>query len=661
MKLYKNHPLAESQFLGEETQCLNYLKEKQPHLVAYYKEHLDKGRQTILNKLAASLLREDVNSLYSDSVQLKKIGSVYVTSLLKVYKKWEPFLHQLQTVELREDLSYRMKSFEEYMILFPIRDELAFRRVTLEGDVLWISRDSHGKVKTASELISLLELSDEGFKLRQELDNGTANQSLGYAMNAQWIESLKKEMGESPCTSSLEYVRRKKQDDPLWSPLSFYEQLSLEGHHLHPGSKTKTGMSPEHVATYSPEFHQTFKICFVAVKKEWVEMTEAEPNIIEETFSEIMPSYHAFMINNKLNLNNYQLLPIHEWQYKHALYPLYQTEIKKGIIIPIETLSVVCEATSSFRTVLPQNNTTRFVKLAVNSQMTSTVRSISSQTALNSTVFTNMMSEILNEERELTSSFLPLNEIAGYTFKSERNDQRRNLTVVIRENREEDLDEQEVMITGSSLYAISPFSNRTILAELLDEYCEHQKLSKERGAKSFFKDYLSVTIPGFLTFLTKYGVALEGHLQNSLPVFKNGKPVRFYFRDWGGARIFKKRLDAQHLFPAFHPGSITMTDHIEKMYSKAHYTIFQSHFGEIIRLLVEASGVYEGEFWALVKTACENTFTSLSQTVSGNVEEDRAFLYQKEVKHKALTRMRMSPSEGYLYSQVVNPLGKEES
>ncbi|MGM0750791.1 MAG: IucA/IucC family protein [Bacillota bacterium] len=660
MNLYKNHPLAERRFLDEETQCLKYLKENQPHLVAHYIEHLDKGRQTILNKLASSLLREDVNSLYSDSVQLKKIGSVYVTSLLKVYKKWEPFLHQLQTVELKEDLSYRMKSFEDYMILFPIKDELAFRRVTLEGEVLWISKESHGKVMTASELISLLDLSDEGFKLIQELDNGTANQSLGYAKHAHWIESLKKEMGENRCPSSLEYVKRKKQDEPLWSQLSFFEQLSLEGHHLHPGSKTKTGMSPEDVATYSPEFHQTFKICFVAVKKEWVEMTEAEPNTIEETFSEIMPSYHDFMTKNKLNLDNYKLLPIHEWQYKHALYPLYQSEINRGIIIPIETLSIVCEASSSFRTVLPQNNNSRFVKLAVNSQMTSTVRSISSQTALNSTIFTEMVRDILKEETELTP-FLPLNEIAGYSFKSERDDQRRNLTVVIRENREEDLDEQEVMITGSSLYAISPFSNRTILAELLDEYCEHQKISKERGAQSFFKDYLSVTIPGFLTFLTKYGVALEGHLQNSLPVFKSGKPVRFYFRDWGGARIFKKRLVAQNLFPDFHPGSITMTDNIEEMYSKAHYTIFQSHFGEVIRLLVEASGVYEGEFWALVKMTCEDTFTSLSLTVPGNVEEDQAFFYQNEVKHKALTRMRMSPSEGYLYSQVTNPLGREES
>ncbi|MCA1062677.1 IucA/IucC family protein [Rossellomorea sp. AcN35-11] len=659
MTLYKHDLMTKRQWLKEENQYLHYLKDHQPHLVEHFINHLDKGRKSILNKLAESLLREDVHSLYSDSVQLKRIGSVYVTSLLKVYKEWEPFLHQLQTLNIKENVSYRMKSFGEYLILFPIKDELAFRRVILEGDVLWVSRDSNGKVRTASELISLLHLSGEAAEFQKELDNGTVNQSLGYAYHAEWIDTLKKECGDTSCKSSLEYIRMKKQVEPQWSPLSFFEQLSLEGHHLHPGSKTKTGMSPEDVATYSPEFHQTCNICFVAVLKDGIDMTELVPNIIEETFSEIMPSYLEFMKVNKLDPTKYQLLPIHEWQYKHALLPIYRNEIKRGTIIPLESLSVESKSTSSFRTLLPIENTSRFIKLAVNSQMTSTVRSISSQTALNSTVFTNMLTEILNKESQL-SCFLPLNEIAGYTYRSERDDQRRNLTVVIRENRENDLDDQEVMITGSSLYASSPFSERTILGELLEEYCDSQHLPKEKGALEFFKDYLSVTIPGFLTLLTKYGVALEGHLQNSVPVFKNGRPVRFYFRDWGGARIFKERLDSHLELPAFQAGSVTMTGNKEEMYSKAHYTIFQSHIGEIIRLLVEASGVFEGEFWALVKVSCEDTFTTLTYTVPANVEEDRAFLYQKEVKHKALTKMRMWPSQEYLYSQVSNPLGYKE-
>ncbi|PFA67055.1 IucA/IucC family siderophore biosynthesis protein [Bacillus sp. AFS015802] len=658
MRLNTNHPLTEGQLLDDEVKCLGYLSENHPPMIPFYKENIERGRQTILNKLAASLLREDVNSLYSDSVQLKKIGSVYVTSLLKVYKQWEPLLHQLQTVELNEGISYRMKSFGEYMILFPIKDELAFQRVTIEGNLLCITHDSHRKIKTAGELISLLGLEEKGKGLMKELENGTANQSLSYAAHYHWTKKIKESAGKIPYRSTFDYIKHRKEEEPMWSSLTFFEQLCVEGHHLHPGSKTKTGMNAEEVARYSPEFRQNFEICFVAVRKEWVEKTESEPTLIEKTFKEIIPAYHEFMKNNGKDPEEYQILPIHEWQYKHTLYPIYSTEIKKGIILPVESVSVGCCATSSFRTVLPDGYSRRFVKLAVNSQMTSTVRSISSQTALNSTVFTKMVDEVLRQEPKL-AQFLPMNEVAGYSFISNHDEQRRNLTVVIRDNPEDELEEDELMITGSSLYAASPFSEQTILAELLDEYCAYNKLTRQRGAQSFFKDYLSITLPGFLTLLTKYGIALEGHLQNSVPVFKNGQPVRFYFRDWGGARIYRNRLEEQHLFPTFYPGSITMTETKEEMYSKAHYTVFQSHFGEIIRLLVEASGVYEGVFWTLVREACEETFTCLYPDVPINVEEDRRFLYQKKVKHKALTKMRMSPSDGYLYHYVENPLGTE--
>ena len=649
---------AKINWLEDELKCMSYLEERQPHLVTHFKQNLKKGRQAILHKLAASLLRENVNSLYSDSVQIKKIGSVYVTSLLKVYKQWEPFLHQLQNVELKEGISYRMKSFGEYMILFPIKTELAFQRFTLEGDIVWISRESHHSIQTATELMNFLGLSEEGKELVRELDNGTANQTLSYAAESHWKEKLRDDSQLTPYHSTFQYIQNMKKVEPAWSSLAFFEQMSVEGHHLHPGSKTKMGMSPQEVATYSPEFRQTYKICFVAIRKEWIEFTESEPYVIEKTFEDIIPRYHEFMEENGLAPELFQLIPVHEWQFHHALYSLYENEIEKRIIVPIDSISVECHATSSFRTVMPITQSNRFVKLAVNSQMTSTVRSISTQTALNSTVFSALVREVLSNEAEL-STFLPLDEIAGYSFISDDNEQRRNLTVVVRENREDELNEDEVMITGNSLYATSPFSEDTILAELLTEYCANRNLSMGKGARFFFKDYLSVTLPGYLTLLTKYGVALEGHLQNSIPVFKRGKPVRFYFRDWGGARIYKRRLEERGMYPKFYPESITLTENKEEMYSKAHYTIFQNHLGEIIRLLVEASGVFEGEFWTLVKEACDDIFSSLSHEVPVNVIEDRQFLYHKKVNHKALTKMRLRPSAGYLYADVENPLGKE--
>ncbi|EDL66720.1 IucA/IucC family protein [Bacillus sp. SG-1] len=654
LKTMEGFAVEKEPFKGEK----QYLKGMDTSMLESYLGFVEEGRRHILHKLAASLLREDIGNLYTERIELIRIGSAYLPSSVDGYRACERFLPQVQTLNLKEHLTYWLKSFKAYILLFPIQNEFAFRRVTMEGDILLITKDSCRRVETASELLRLMSLEKQSERLQEELDNGTANITMAYSYHQEWANQLRQEARKQDIKSTLEYNTAKKKEEPEWSSMLFYEQLALEGHHLHPGTKTKTGMSSEDVRRYSPEFHGKFPIFFVAVHKEHLHKSELVPKTIEKLFNNQYLAFKRTLKDQGLEPASYQLLPVHEWQYHHSLFSIYREEIAANIIIPLPSITAQGTATSSFRTVLAAEGKSPFIKLAVNSQMTSTVRSISKNTALNATVFSEMTEKILEREPSL-KHFIPLNETAGYAFKSNDNAKSRNLTVVIRENRENDLEEDEFPIAGSSLYNKSPFTNKTILRELLDEYVYFYDLPKREGGISFFKQYLSITLPGFLTLLTKYGVALEGHLQNSVPVFKNGKPVKFYFRDWGGARIYTKRLKAQGLKPNFLSGSLIQTSDPDEMYSKAHYTIIQSHIGEIIRQLVECSGLNEGLFWREVKTAMENVFLSLSYSAGQNVKEDRIFFYQEKMRHKALTKMRMSDSDGYLYSSVTNPLAKK--
>ncbi|MBT2662820.1 IucA/IucC family protein [Bacillus sp. ISL-45] len=549
-----------------------------------------------------------------------------------------------------------MTAFDDYILLFPIKKEYAFNRLILEGDILLIGKDWNRTVETASELLRLIGLEQNNNDLGRELDNGTANITMAYVRHDSWSKKLKDEGEALKVSTILQYALAKKAMQPEWSSLLLFEQLALEGHHLHPGTKTKTGMSPLDVARYSPEFHEEFPICFAAVHKDYLLSTEITQNTIERLFPIQNRKCREILSGKGLNPSNYQLLPVHEWQFKHTLTSMYGAEIERKIIVPLPSIKDMGAATSSFRTLLPSTKNC-FIKLAVNSQMTSTVRSISTNTAMNSTAFSCMLNEILRREQHL-DNFLPLNETAGFAFTSNDNDLARNLTVVIRENKENELAQDEIPIVGSCLYNSSPFTNKTVLEEIIEEYNQHHQLSKKAGVISFLNDYLSITVPGFLTLMTKYGVALEGHLQNSIPVFKHGKPVRFFFRDWGGARIYIKRLESCGLDLKFHPGSMTLTDDRNEMYAKAHYTIFQSHFGEIIRLLTEISGVNERIFWREVKRACDEVFSSLSFEVEESVKEDQAYFFQDKVKHKALASMRITKADNYMYSTVANPLGK---
>ncbi len=655
----KQKPLP---LFAEEEKCLQFLKEQQPQLVAHYLNSIPVGRRGMLFKLAASFLRENIIELYSSSITMKKIGNVLAMGLEELNENWETLLRQLQQKSLLEDITYRLYFFDQRLLVFPIAKEYAYGRIMLVDDIVFVTDKGVKKVETASEFLTILKdkLPEQVNILQNELENGTANYSLALAYFEQWKKEIKKEAAAMKAHTMLDYAVLKKDQEPNWSQALFFEQLATEGHHLHPGAKTKTGMEPKDVYQFSPEFRQTQFICFVAVRKDHLLQTEIEPNYIESAFPDIHECAKKTLDEKGFNGENYRLLPVHEWQYNHSLTAIYEKEIKAGIIVLLDGINIDGGASSSFRTIFPKQSNMPSLKLAVNSQMTSTIRSISPQTAMNSLEFSKMMKKILDKEPSL-ESFCPINEVAGYSFRSTNTDKARNLTVVIRENLETQLDRDELAIPGCSLYNTSPISGKVLLIELVERYCSACKFNIKEGTVSFLKDYLSIVIPGYLILMVKYGVALEGHLQNSVPVFKNGKPVRFFFRDWGGARIHQERLKRQGITINFHRESVSITDNEQEMRNKAYYTIFQNHIGEMIVQLSQASKVREEELWNEVKKACDKSFTALQGQGCDWAKEDADCLYTPYIDHKALTKMRLHPNAGYSYSSVVNPLkGKEE-
>ena len=251
-----------------------------------------------------------------------------------------------------------------------------------------------------------------------------------------------------------------------------------------------------------------------------------------------------------------------------------------------------------------------------------------------------------------------LNEISGASFRSEDQLKSRNLTMLIRENIDAKIEKDEAAIAGMALYAESPVTGTTMLKELADQLRVEESLTEAQASAEFFNDYIQIVIPAYVTLMVKYGVALEGHLQNSIPVFRKGRLTRFFFRDWGGSRVYEQRIRKQNLNPSFAAGSVSVTSELSEVHNKLYYTVFQNHLGEIIRQLVLYSGLEEKDFWKQVKLTCEKTFETLREdsNLKEAVEEDRAFLYQSSVMHKSLTKMRLTDSKEYGYNKVPNPL-----
>lgn len=622
----------------EEEAMFKYIQQEYPNWIPRYHHCLRKARRAVLKKLVEAFIRENIGGIVEHFHQQLPSG------MGKLFPS-----------------SYRYYPVDgQKWLVFPIGRRYAFNRYQLEGELLLAKASTLQPIEHVVEWLALVYpqlskrvKSDDWGTLIKELCNAGANQALSYL----WQEVKEEKMQQLGNTHLRKLTQAEVDNHSL-----FFEQLCTEGHHLHPCAKTKLGFAPEEVDRYSPECQNQPFLQFVAVHRDFV----------ESTWSDSKQPINAFIfqffpeLENRIPIDQkkYQLIPVHGWQMEHTIPNLYQEEIAKKIIVLLPEWKIPAVAMSSVRTLYPRLANDPIVpftvKVAVNSQMTSTVRSISPQTAMNSRKFTLMMQEVMRREPQLQEVFVPIYEIGGCYFKSTDPLKKRNLSVVFREGWLQEKD--EVAIVASALYHRSPFSGKSILADLVKWYAESRQICSERlAAEQFMVEYIRIALSGYLTLMVKYGIGLEGHMQNSVPVFRQGQPVKMMVRDWGGARIFHQRLQKQGFQVDFYPDSLTITSKIEKMYEKVFYTVYQSHLGELILQLCHQFDLSEERLWQQVGRMSEEIFHSIAQNplYTEQAKQDRAFLFQKEMPMKALTLMRLFPDREQ-YIQVPNPLGYQK-
>lgn len=682
---YKN--LRQGFLLQDELNILTFLQTNYSELVSPYVSSISRGRLGILRRLTESMLREDIMGLASSSHDLYVIDSIYALNVPAVDGYWQMIIQTLHTYGLENGKVYKLYplSVEECLVI-SIGRTYAFNRVEVDEAVLHVSKAG---VRTIGHSIELLELMrhKEKFhhggkngawvKLAEELINGSANLALSYAYWSRKKKGLQQKAKQHGITTTIDWVLSQKRKNYTFDSSLFFEQLSVEGHNLHPGAKTKIGMEPEDVFRYAPEFDGVADIKFVGIRKDYAEWNVIKENeedandFLFKQYPELPKVVEREFTQQDLCINDYLFVPVHPWQLEKAIVDIYNLEIRNRVVVPVHGIVVPSGATSSFRTVVPLakgDNVKYAIKVAVNSQMTSTVRSISPNTTNNATVFTRLIRSVMKEEQYLAETFVPVCECAGFNFKMKATEglqgkdelKSRNLSTVIRENVEAFVALDEVAIVGSSLFAESPITEKLIFTELIERYAkEMEETSLQKVAFQFFSEYVSIALPGFLTLMVKYGIGLEGHLQNSVMVFKEGRPVRMLFRDWGGTRIYRKRLQQYQAQVPFYLGSVTVTDHLKEMHNKVFYTVFQNHCGEFVLQVSKHFGLEEGELWREVHRICEKVFDQLESLpqYAESVRIDREALYRAEVDHKALTKMRLEPEgKGYSYTIVPNPL-----
>jgi siderophore synthetase component len=565
-------------------------------------------------------------------------------------------------------------------LIAAVTRRLSLGRFDLRGPLVFIGPDGHEEIvdepaDLLDRLRSELRLDEapsreriERFKL--ELRDSSANYALALVAEDQRRLELAQD-GSPRAASSLDLARELMRADPLFDPLVFFEQSVVDGHPLHPGAKIKMGLSPDEVIRYSPEWGARPELRLVAIRKEVcfvsgdAERTPTEwlradhPRQVEEA--------HRFLSDTGRPWQAFEVLPVHPWQFEKTLPELYEEPIRRGEIVPVPGPAIKTAALMSFRSVAPISARGQFpyhFKTAVNVQTTGAVRIITPQAIRNGPALTRVLEEIAHRERDFGGLLKILGEPLGVSYAASDPVLAKNLAVLFRENPARYVGPGEIPMPGAAMLARSPVGSLPIATELVTAFAERRGIRDLQAASiAFMKRYAEVCLPGFLTLMTRYGVSLEGHLQNSVPVFDGGALVRVLVRDLGGVRVLRERLIPRGLDMEFSPGSATVTTEVRELRNKILYPLFQNHLGELIATLVRAIGLEERLLWEPVAREVRRIYGELASdpAIAAQAREDEAAIFAPAIDLKAMTAMRLCGEvTRYTFAEVESPLFEAE-
>ncbi|WP_335868939.1 IucA/IucC family protein [Bacillus sp. 2205SS5-2] len=653
----------------EEAQIIAYLKEENQHLLDYYTASIQKGRNGIMNRLISSIFRENILGMRKKQIKLLKSRSSWEWETSLPLSVREFLLSKYEIYDKFNKISILPFKNQRSFIIVPISQQFAFGRVEVVGPFALISEQGIPMwITHPVEVLEILSKEDwdedseplESFK--NDLSNSSANLALAYAYK-NYQQSL-------DTVSLLETVESNQ------NSYAILEQSVTEGHPCHPGAKMRKGLSASENYQYSSEFQNPVKISFVALHKTLACTATIGGNWNKLIFSlepDLQIAYEKTLRQLDKNARDFYVLPIHPWQMVNTIPLMFSVELNKMEIIEIPYDKCFYYAGMSFRTLFPMEmeDLKPHYKLTTNVHLTGEVRTLSEQTIHNGPLMSQILANILKNDSLIDEKiFIPIIELGGLHYYNElddepsKTDRSENLACVIRENLYHYIEPNEIPIVGSALLASNSDQDTSVIIELIQRFQQTNQLKTQKeAAYLFLKQYVQNLVDGVVPLLVKYGIGLEGHLQNTVPVFhKNGTPVKILIRDWEGIRIDTERLSkAGFDLSKFHNKSRILTTDLKSVRNKLFYSVVQNHLGELILHLVKELELDEYSLWAIVKERFNIVFNRIEEegVWQERVAEDRINFFNKEIDYKAVTTMRMlGEAHNYTYVKVQNPLSK---
>lgn len=490
-----------------------------------------------------------------------------------------------------------------------------------------------------------------------EINNCNTNEIVVAKFMQNYSQQLIHDVTQSSSKTLFEYISNEHSPS---RQIMFYEAWATQGHPYHPCHKTKLGFSTTAYLKYSPEFNQDIHLPIAAIDKSIVHV-EAETNHFNynEWFAKTYPqawlAWLDKMTMEGLSTEKFYPIFIHPWQYENTHATLFHDEIVNKKLILFHDIYINTKASLSFRTLIVNDEPHQpHIKLPVAVHSTSAMRTITPASIHNGPKIGNVLGKILQKESHLNHFIRLASEVCGMHIKHPDSDIAKHLGIIYRINPANFVNQNQCPIVVAALFETSPVTQSALLIEII-----HSAAGDTLDAAlNFFDSYCRIVITAYLDLFLIYGVALEGHQQNTIAVFENKLPKFMIARDLGGVRIHAPTLLKQGFDLQAHPDSATITNNRQEVTNKFLHSVIQYHLGEIILLLSQYYQVPEEIFWKIIRDNLDKRFHEIKDKVDAQRwEQEYKSILIDDWQIKGLMRMRLNNVYSkYIYINLKNPL-----
>lgn len=541
--------------------------------------------------------------------------------------------------------------FEQVLLNVHYKYESALSRYEFDGPIIYMNHQHKESVDSLENLLDILVTDfhiDIPFHLKSELIHSRDSFIEVYKefdTRHEYLQRHDKYINDSERLNFFTWLEKLKKNNDIDDVL-YSESLIFEGHPTHPLTKTKLPLSMEEVRTYSPEFEKIINLKVMLIHNEYVTVTtilDHSQFILNEVIPEYIDELHTFMNDRERLLKDYKVILVHPWQYEHTIRNKYKEWLQDHILISTP-FHVPSKATSSFRTMSLINHPYH-VKLPVNVQATSAVRTVSPETTIDGPKLSQALHRELNQYTQLDVVLEPYG-----LFAKTDSDDARQLACIIRE--------KPFIKNDGILLVTGALVNKNVVDNeiTVDSYLKWMNDDiNQHTIHQFMRNYTRQLVTPLLALIQDYGIALEAHMQNTLVHLGPKYQIQFIVRDLGGSRIDIKTL-SQRLKHIEVENKSLLADSIEEVIMKFQHAVVQNQLAELIFHFKKYEFIKEEELFNIIQEEIE---VAINDT-KPHADTLRKVLFGPTITVKALLKMRMKKKvKKYLNISLDNPIKRE--